>query len=236
MFVRHLVFMFQLILFSHFEDLKSTFSNLSFPPTRYVVKGFRWLEFSNSLRYWNNFKSNIYVKSNIQICQLELPIIIIKLMCQRSLINAFSFVFCEFNLVANEMKSNLSFMFAHHFKFPNRNTDFFSSSTKINVNMSFPNSSFEGNYSTFGLCKSFWYYRELKIDSWTSRHILCEKSLNPFVCVEIIILVEKWNVYEFHIFPRPLLKTFSLETTSLCLNTRLFVNKKFPNSHYFYWN
>jgi hypothetical protein len=34
----------------------------------------------------------------------------------------------------------------------------------------------------------------------------------------------------------PLLQTCRLETTSLCLNSRLVVNKKFPNSHYFYWN
>jgi len=111
----------------------------------------------------------------------------------------------------------------------------YSRSTNVNVNMSVPSSNFEGNYSTYVFGKSFWYYRELKIDCLTSRHILCEKKLNPIVCVEFRILVEKWNVYEGHIFPRPLLQTCRLETTSLCLNTRVLVNKKFPNSHYFYW-
>jgi len=51
--------------------------------------------------------------------------------------------------------------------------------------------------------------------------------------VEVRIPVGKWNIYEAHIFPRSLLKTCRLETTSLCLNTRLRVNKKFQNSHFF---
>jgi len=54
-----------------------------------------------------------------------------------------------------------------------------------------------------------------------------KKILNSFVCLEVRILVEKWNMYEDHIFTRPLLQTFRLETTSLCLNTRLHVNKNF---------
>ena len=49
------------------------------------------------------------------------------------------------------------------------------------------------------------------------------KKLNPIVCVEFRILVEKWYVYEGHIFPRPLLQTCRLETISLCLNKRLRV-------------
>jgi hypothetical protein len=112
----------------------------------------------------------------------------------------------------------------------------YSRSTNINVNMSFPNSNFEGNFSTYVFCKSFWHYWMLKIHCWTSRHILCEKILNAFVCVEIRIIVEKWNVYEIHIFPRPLLQIWRLEKTSFCLNTRLFLNKKFSNSLYFNWN
>jgi len=81
--------------------------------------------------------------------------------------------------------------------------------------MSFPSNTFEGNSSTYVFGKSFWHYRELKIDCWASRHILCEKKiLNTFLCVELRILVEKSNVYEGHIFPRPLLQTCRLETTS----------------------
>ena len=39
--------------------------------------------------------------------------------------------------------------------------------------------------------------------------------------------VKKWNMYEAHIFPKPLQQTCILETTPLCLNTRLRVNQYF---------
>jgi len=70
------------------------------------------------------------------------------------------------------------------------------------------------------------------IESWKlifghRDNFYAKKILNPFVFVEIRILVEKWNEYEGHILPRPLLQTCRLETTSLCLNTRLLVNKNF---------
>ena len=66
------------------------------------------------------------------------------------------------------------------------------------------------------------------IESWIliveHRDIYYEKKIwNSFVCVEVRIPVGKWNVYEGHIFPRPLLQIWRLETTSLCLNTRLLV-------------
>ena len=92
----------------------------------------------------------------------------------------------------------------------------YSNSTNVNVNMSFPNSNFEGSFRTNVFGKSFCHYRELKINCWSSRHILCEKILITFLGVEIRILVENLNVYEAHIFPRPLLQTFRLEKTSLC--------------------
>jgi len=63
---------------------------------------------------------------------------------------------------------------------------------------------------------------------------IAKKILNFFECVEVRIPVKKCNMYEAHNFPRPLQQTFRLETTSLCLNTRLRVNKKFQYSHYFY--
>jgi len=43
--------------------------------------------------------------------------------------------------------------------------------------MSFPNSKFEGNFSTYVVGKSFCYYRDMKSECWTSRHRLCEKVL-----------------------------------------------------------
>jgi len=44
-----------------------------------------------------------------------------------------------------------------------------------------------------------------------------KKILNTFVCVEVTILVEKLNVIEGHIFPKALLQTCRMETTTLCL-------------------
>ena len=54
-----------------------------------------------------------------------------------------------------------------------------------------------------------------------------KKSLNYFGCVEVRIIVEKWNIYESHIFLGSLVQSCWLETSSLCLNTRLIVNKHF---------
>ena len=55
----------------------------------------------------NKVKNNIYVRSKLQLCQLEIPIFINKLMCKRSLMNWISFVYCEFNRVVgwNEGKA-----------------------------------------------------------------------------------------------------------------------------------
>ena len=55
-----------------------------------------------------------------------------------------------------------------------------SRSTNVKVNMSFPNSNSEGNLSTYVFGKSFRHYRVLKIDRWTSRHILCEINIKCF--------------------------------------------------------
>ena len=114
--------------------------------------------------------------------------------------------------------------------------DSYSRSNNVNVNLSFPSSNFEGNVSTYVFGKSFWHYRELKIECWIRVIYNAEKILNSFICVEVRTLVEKWNIYQGRIFPRQLQQTCRFEATSLCLNTRLLVNKKFPNSHYFYWN
>jgi len=54
-----------------------------------------------------------------------------------------------------------------------------------------------------------------------------KKILISFVCVEVRILLEKWNVYEGHNFQRPLLHTCILETISLCLYTPLLGKKNF---------
>jgi len=65
--------------------------------------------------------------------------------------------------------------------------------------------------------------------------LLWKKILNYFVFVEVRILVEKWNIYEAHIFTRSLVQKCYLETNSLCLNMLLCV-KTFLHFQYFYWN
>ena len=105
----------------------------------------------------------------------------------------------------------------------------FSRATNVSVNMSFPNSNFEGNFSIYVFGKSFWHYRELKSECWTSGHIICKKILNFLICVEFRILCKKCKMYEAHIFTRPLQQTCRFEKTPLCLNTRLSVNKNFKN-------
>ena len=135
------------------------------------------LDVCNRVRNWNKAKNFIYVVSKLQLFQLEIPIFIYKLMCQILLINAVSFLFCEFNNLAiwNEGKTVIATYIMH-------------------------------------------------------------KILNIFICVEARILVEKWNVYEGHIFQRPLLQTCRLETTSLSLNIRLLVNKKISKFSLFLFN
>ena len=61
--------------------------------------------------------------------------------------------------------------------------------------------------------------------------ILGKKILNFLYVWKLEFFVKKCNIYEAHIFPRPLQQTCRLETTPLSLNTRLHVNKKFQNSH-----
>ena len=150
---------------------------------------------------------------------------------------SFSFALYEFNFVAswNKRKSIITLRSSFQISQLEKLVSY-SRSTVFNVNVSFQNSNFEGNVSTYVFGKLFLHYRQLKTDCWTWRHILCEKILNIFLSVEVRIVVEKWNIYEAHIFPRPLLQTCRLEATTLFLNTRLRVNKKFPISLYFYWN
>ena len=108
--VTHLVFMFQLIFFRILRSWKHGIPILPIRSARYVLKSFGYFEVSNRLRNWNKVKNFNYVVSKLQLCQLEIPIFIHKLMCHCSLINTVSFVICEFNGVAcwNEGKSIIS--------------------------------------------------------------------------------------------------------------------------------
>ena len=67
-----------------------------------------------------------------------------------------SFTFCEFNRVS-ELKSRQTYYF-RTFIISNSQVEIlvsFSRSTNVNVNMSFPNSNFEGNFSTYVFGNSF---------------------------------------------------------------------------------
>jgi hypothetical protein len=82
--VTHLVFMLQLIFFAFRGAEKHVFHIVPFCPTRYVLKCFTCLEFNNRVRNWNEVKNNIYVRSKILLCQLEIPISINNLICLSS--------------------------------------------------------------------------------------------------------------------------------------------------------
>ena len=96
----------------------------------------------------------------------------------------------------------------------------FSRSTNVNVNMSFPNRNFEGNFSTYVFEKSFWHYRDLKSECCTSRHILCKKILNFFICVEVRVLCKKVKYEWISHFPEAI-------TTNMQIGYDSFVFK-FP--------
>ena len=133
-----------------------------FSPTRYVLKSFRYLEVRNRVGIWNKVNNFILVVSKLQLCQLELPILIYK-MCRSTFINTVSFLFCEFIRVTswNNGKTNYNISII----ISNSQIEIllsYSRSTNVNVNMSFPNIKFEGYISTYVFGKSFWHYRELK--------------------------------------------------------------------------
>ena len=142
-----------------------------------------------------------------------------------------SFLFCEFNRVTS-WKEGKNIIYRTSI-FSNSQIEIlvsFSRSTNVNVNMSFPNSNFEGK-----LCYASHFDI---IETWKvnvgHRDIYYEKILNFSYVWRLEFFVKKWNMCEAPIFPRPLQQTCRLETSPLCLNNRLRVNKKFQNSHKFY--
>jgi len=73
------------LFFAFWGSEKHVIHNAPFRSTRYVLKCYRYLEVSNLVSNRNKVKNLIFVGSILQICQLELPIFIYKLMCQSSL-------------------------------------------------------------------------------------------------------------------------------------------------------
>jgi len=101
-----------------------------FRPTRYVLKGFRWMEVCNRVRKWNNVKKHIYVRSKLESCQLEIRIFIYKLMCQMLLVNSVSLVFCEFDGVRSWNEGKTIILVRSSIQIPRKNTVF---KFKVNV-------------------------------------------------------------------------------------------------------
>jgi len=117
--VTHLVFMFQLILFFRIlRSWKERFSHWSISPHEVYTKDFRYLELSNRARNWNKVKNFILMGSKLQLCQLEIPISIYKLMCYISLKISVSFLFCEFNRVARRNESKTIILVRSLFQIP----------------------------------------------------------------------------------------------------------------------
>ena len=111
----------------------------------------------------------------------------------------------------------------------------YSRSTNVNVNMSFPNSNFEGNFNTCVFGKSFWHYRELKIYCWTSRHILCKKNIKYFRMCGGENSCRKVKCIRRSHFPQAI--TTNMQTGNDCFVFKYRVSiKNIKNSHYFYWN
>ena len=104
--------------FVFWRDENHVFHIVPFRPTRCKLESFWCLELSNRVRNWNNVKNIIYVRSKLQICQLEIPIFIYKLMCQGSLIKPVSFMFCEFNLIASWNEGKTIILVRSSFQIP----------------------------------------------------------------------------------------------------------------------
>ena len=110
---------------------------------------------------------------------------------------------------------------------PTGNTVIIFGSTNVNVNLSFRIVILKETLVLMCLASHFDILETWKLI--VGHHVieLSEKILHFFVGVEVRIVVEKWNIYEAHIFPRPLLQTCRLETTPFCLNNWLCVKKNF---------
>ena len=141
-----------------------------------------------------------------------------------------SFLFCEFNPVTSWKEDKNIILERSSSLNPKKKYWFHFQVQRMSMWSCLPNSNFEGNFSTYVFGKSFWHYRDLKSECWTSRHTLRKKILNFFICVEVRILCKKVKYLWISHFPEAITKTCRLETTPLCLNTRLRVNKKFKNS------
>ena len=173
--------MFRLTFFFRIlRSWKHVYHITPFRPTSYVLMRLKWLEFSNRERNWNKVKNFIFVGVETWIMPIGNANIHIQINVS-VFINKLIFIFVLWIQSCSELKWRQNYDFST-IDISNSQIETlvsYSRSTNVNVNMSFPNSNFEGNFSTYVFGKSFWQYRELKIDCWTSRNMLCKKILIP---------------------------------------------------------
>jgi hypothetical protein len=138
------------------------------------------MEVSNRVRNWNKVKNYKYVGLKLQL----MPIVNTNMHIQinvSELINKPSFhVFWKCNRVGSWKEVKTTIMLSNSQR---EILVSYSWSTYVNVNMSFPKRIFEGTFSTYVFGNSFWHYRELKIDCWSSQHIYCGKKYSILSCV-----------------------------------------------------
>ena len=106
----------------------------------------KWLEVSNRERNWKKSKKHHFRGVEIWIMPIGNANIHIQNNVSEFINKLVSFLFCEFNRVTS-WKGRQKYYF-RTFIFSNSQIELlvsFSRSTNINVNMSFPNSNFEGN-------------------------------------------------------------------------------------------
>ena len=101
-----------------------------FRPTRYVLKSFRWLEFSNRVRNWNIIKKNHLRVVEISIMPIGYTNIHIQINVSESFIKEVSFVFCELKIVASWNESKTIILVRLSIEIPKRNSNFI---FKVNV-------------------------------------------------------------------------------------------------------
>ena len=134
-----------LFIFRILRSWKYVFHFAPFRPKSYVLMRLWCLEVSNLVRNWNKVKNFIFVRSKLELCKLEIPIFIYKLMCWSSLIDFFISVLWIYS--CNELKGRQKYYFSK-VNISNSQIEIlvsFSRSTNVNVNMSFPNSNFNEN-------------------------------------------------------------------------------------------
>jgi len=189
--------MFKLINFFAFWGAEKHVIHIApFRPTTYILMRFRCLEVSNRIENWYKFKNYIFVGSKPQLYQLEIQIFIYKFICQISLWISVSYVFCEFNRVASRNKGKSIILVRSSFQISQLEILVsYSKQTYVNVNVSFPNTTFEGNLEIMCLASHFDIIERWKLNVGHRAIYIAKKILHTFVCVKVRILVEMWNIY-----------------------------------------